>query len=615
MKQLPSILIVDDSVENLMLLQAVLGSMRINLISASSGSEALEKTEGTILALAIIDVHMPLINGYELAIRLNEVRALDKVPVIFLTANYFDEIELLKGYKAGAVDYIYKPVNYQILLSKSKIFLDLFFQKQSISNYAGLLKQYADKLKKSNATLLKSEEKYRSYVENDPDGVFLVDKNGKYIEVNEAACTITGYEKEELIGMFIQDMFLQESYDSGMGFIDKVRKTGVSNFEAVFKRKNGTSQWLTIDAVRLSEEQFLGYVKDITERKLAEEALKESEHRFRSFFELTADMVAIADIDGYFTDINSSWTNVLGYSIKELMGRPFIEFVHSQDIEKTKSIIKEKIQKGETVLSFENRYVKKDGGIVWLEWNSQPQMQKGVSFSIARDITERKKAEEKLQNSLDQLHQLTQYIEQVRENERVAISRELHDDLGQSLTAVKIELGLIKKKVFDSEALVRIDKVAFLVSETIKTVQRLTSQLRPQILEDLGLEAAIEWHLKEFSERNGVEYLLDLDEDTSIYISPGASLIVFRIMQESLTNIARHSKATRAEIRLVIVDNQIDFRILDNGIGITEPEINSSKSFGLIGMKERAASIGGSLEIRQIIGTGTEIVLKIPVNS
>lgn len=612
-RQLPTILIVDDTEENLLFLEVVISKLNVNLIKASNGREALEKIKDIELALAILDVWMPEMNGYELAELINTDRAENKAPIIFLTANFFSEIEMIKGYTFGAVDYIFKPVDRKILLSKINVFIDLYNQKLTIIYNARLLKDYGDKLTIVNSALKKSEEKYRSYIASAPDGIFVTDETGKYLEVNEAASRITGYSKEELLTMSMSDMLIDRTVENIITFFEQLIQTGSFKVVSLLKHKSGSKRWIEIDAVQLTGSRFLGFVKDITESKLADEALRESEERFRSFFELTVDLMVIADLDGNFRDINSSWSKVLGYSDEELLGKPYLEFIHPEDLDLTLQIIEEKIKRGETVLSFENRYLRKDGGIVWLEWTSQPNVIKNQTFAIARDVTERKRTETELKNSLDQLHQLTQHIEKVRENERVAISRELHDDLGQALTAVKIDLGLIKQKISNPEALLRLNKVSLLVSDTIKTVQRLTSQLRPQILEDLGLDAAIEWHTKEFAERFGVEVSLDLDLDSVLFISPEASLIVFRIMQESLTNIARHSKASRVEISLSRNSGMINFRISDNGIGITENEINSKKSFGLIGMKERAASLGGTVDINPGKGRGTEIMLIFPV--
>ena len=224
----------------------------------------------------------------------------------------------------------------------------------------------------------------------------------------------------------------------------------------------------------------------------------------------------------------------------------------------------------------------------------------------------RKQAEDELINSIEQLRQLTQHIEKVREDERVAISRELHDDLGQALTAVKIDLGIIVQKVSDSDVVLKINKVSALVGETIKTVQSLSAQLRPLIIDDLGIEAAIEWYTKEFAQRNGIEVFLDMD--SGIAISTDASLNIFRIVQESLTNIARHSRATRVDIGLAKDGDYLNFRISDNGIGISDDEIKSKKSFGIISMKERAASLGGTLDIYRENESGTVIILILPLD-
>lgn len=613
MKIKPSILIVDDNLENLLFLETALNKLEVILIKATSAREALGKTEGVELALAIIDVRMPEISGYELAVSLNETRNNGKIPVIFLTAMNYDETELFNGYKSGAVDYLYKPVDHHILLCKTKIFIDLFNQKQTLHENADLLKVYSNKLSTANSDLKKSEEKYKSYIDNDPDGVFVTDEKGNYLEVNEAACRMTGYSKDELIRMSMSEMLIDKSVNDIAAFFDKLTEDGSLKINSSLKHKDGLKKWIEIDAVQLSETRFLGFVKDITVSKLADDALRESEDRFRSFFELIADLMVIADIEGYFRDINSSWTIVLGYSKEELLGKSILQFIHPDDLVKTKKAIAMKLKHGETIRAFENRYMKKDGGIVWLEWTSQPNILKGQTFAIARDITKRKIDETELKNSLEQLHQLTNYIEKVRENERIAISRELHDDLGQALTAIKIDLGIIKQSVVDTGALSRINKVSALVGETIKTVQRLTSQLRPQILEDLGLDAAIEWHTKEFEERYNIEISLDLESDLSI--PPDASLTLFRIMQESLTNIARHSEATKVHLKLNRKGNTIIFKVSDNGIGISESQLNSKKSFGLIGMKERATSLGGTLEISNKQENGTQIKLVFPVKT
>ena len=188
----------------------------------------------------------------------------------------------------------------------------------------------------------------------------------------------------------------------------------------------------------------------------------------------------------------------------------------------------------------------------------------------------------------------------------------LSDDGILNPEGLRVRDEFIKHKVLDEEVVSRINKVTTLVGDTIKTVQRITSQLRPEIIDDLGLEAAIEWHTNEFAERNGIKVTLELD--ASITISPDNSLTLFRIMQESLTNIARHAKATWVKIKLVKMEDSIQFDISDNGIGITANEIKSKKSFGIMSMKERTASIGGTFEICGENCMGTSIKIILPSN-
>ncbi|MFC2102133.1 PAS domain S-box protein [Bacteroidota bacterium] len=489
MKQLPNVLIAENEIDDMALYEAILRKMDVNLIKTYSGAEAIEKTKGVELALAVIDVWMPGMNGYEIALRLNEDRPDERVPVIFLTASYVSEMQIFEGYGFGAVDYIFKPVDNTILKCKIEVFLDLFKQKQTLSETALLLKKNADELIRVNDALRTSEEQYRSYIDNAPDGVFITDEMGKYIEVNEAASVITGYSKDELLRMSLLDMIPSNTIENCMAELKKVMKSGTSNSDMLFKDKIGTERWWTLQAVKLSETRILCFAKDI--------------------------------------------------SIK-------------------------------------------------------------------------KKAEEELTSSLDQLHQLTQYIEKVRENERVSVSRELHDDLGQALTAVEIDLGLIKQTISQKKIVGKLNNVLTSIRDIIKRVQQISAYLRPQIIDDLGLVPAIEWYAKKFAQRNGVELYSDLDPD--IILSHDASLATFRILQESLTNISRHAKATQVDIGLIKTGNYLNLRISDNGIGIPEAKLKAKNSFGLMSMKERARSIGGVFNIYKENKRGTVINLIIPLN-
>lgn len=627
MKQLPNILIVDDNQINLAYLEAITKKIEVNLIQALSGNEALEKTKGVELALAILDVMMPEMNGYELALRLNEEHSEDKVPVIFLTANSVNETEEFKGYNSGAVDYIFKPVNSQVLLCKVNVFLNLFEQKQTIVENAKQLKASADELIRTNVALKKREEKLqqeqlftKALLDSIP-GIFYLYTYPelRMVTWNKQHETLFGFDASEMKDRYVLDWHQPELRESVLRSLDNFLESGQSTVETQLVTKDGFLIPFLLTAVKFEsngQNYLIGVGTDITLRKKAQQALQQSEATLTKAQQ-------IAHLGSWELDDetqNLHWSDetyrIFGFtpgSVKPSM-ELFFKCIHPDDA----TVLQAEINAAwETMTSFsrdhrivmvggEVRFVHEQAEIMF-DSAGKPQKWMGT----VQDITASKKAEEELKSSLEQLQQLSQYIEQVRENERIAISRELHDDLGQSLTAVKIDLGIIKHKVTDDDVLNKINKVTALVGDTIKTVQRLTSQLRPDIIDDLGIEAAIEWYTNEFSERTGIEVSLDMDPGISL--PPGDSLIIFRIMQESLTNIARHSMATQACISLYQKKELVSLIISDNGIGVTDEQKKAKNAFGLISMKERAASLGGTFFINSENGEGTEIVLSLPV--
>jgi PAS domain S-box-containing protein len=351
MKNLPNLLIVDDNEVNLALLEAIVSKTKINLIKAFSGAVALEKVRGIELALAIIDVRMPFMDGFELAKKLNQERFTDKVPIIFLTAVRSNEDDEFEGYDSGAVDYLYKPISKRVLLSKINVFIDLYNQKQTIIRETAKLQKTTDELIWTNNALKKSEAKYRSYIESAPDGVFVTDEKGKYIETNEAASTITGYSKEMLLTMSISDLLPDGVKESGLADFKKLVETGIPiKADLPFCHKTGTRRWWNLQAVKLTETRYLGFVKDITTRIEQEESLKayqlelemqnnEIRHT-KNLAEIVSNKYSqLYDFapSGYFTlsterikELNYSGARILGKDRSLLKGSRFGFFI-SQD--------------------------------------------------------------------------------------------------------------------------------------------------------------------------------------------------------------------------------------------------------------------------------------------
>jgi signal transduction histidine kinase len=238
-------------------------------------------------------------------------------------------------------------------------------------------------------------------------------------------------------------------------------------------------------------------------------------------------------------------------------------------------------------------------------------------FSLQYDLEQLKNnLQNEVNNQTERLRNLTMHIQSISEQERTRIAREIHDELGQALTSMKMDTFWLKKKMPEDQGVLRekIDSMANLISDTISTVQRISSELRPRLLDDLGLQAAMEWHAKDFQERTGIacDMTVDLKDD---HLDQDHSTTIFRTFQESLTNVARHADATEVFVRLKENGDNIVMTVADNGKGIEEKQKKDPESFGLIGMRERVRHLGGSIEIHGVKNQGTTIKAVIPGNN
>jgi signal transduction histidine kinase len=220
---------------------------------------------------------------------------------------------------------------------------------------------------------------------------------------------------------------------------------------------------------------------------------------------------------------------------------------------------------------------------------------------------------DRLQRSFDQLRTLASHLETIREEERRRIAREIHDDLGQSLTAIKIELSsLLFEWPAEQKPSSRADSITRLVDQTIQSVRKTATDIRPGILDALGLVAAIEWAAEEFEGRTGTKVRVDLPND-ALKIDQQRATAIFRIFQETLTNIARHADATQVDVRMADEDDCLSLEVHDNGIGITEGQLSAGKSLGILGMRERVLMLGGEFLIAGAPNRGTRVSVRIPL--
>jgi signal transduction histidine kinase len=273
------------------------------------------------------------------------------------------------------------------------------------------------------------------------------------------------------------------------------------------------------------------------------------------------------------------------------------------------SLLKDKLP-----YNFSLQVIQPDDSIKWIQHiitsvieNDKLVKLKGVII----DISEYKQKEEEIIKMNESLEKLNCRLIQIREEERASISREIHDQIGQALTAIKIDtFWLLEQKITESEIVAKINGMIDLITSTISDVQRISSELRPAMLDDIGLAAALEWYCEEIVSRTGLKINMEFEKVQSENMN--ANLSVYRVFQESLTNIIRHAKAKNVQIKLGRINNDLVLLIHDDGIGISQEKINSSKSLGIMGMMERIRYSGGLLEITTPEEGGTQIRVKIP---
>jgi PAS domain S-box-containing protein len=313
---------------------------------------------------------------------------------------------------------------------------------------------------------------------------------------------------------------------------------------------------------------------------------------------------------------------MLGYTAEELRRMSFVEFTHPDDTDKDWALARELFEGQRDYYQIEKRFIRKDGRVLWghLTASAIRDGNGGWQFGVGmvEDITERKQAEAQLRATSAQLRALMASLQSAREQEGIRIAREIHDELGSALTSLRWDLEAIAKTIAEVEDRPLIpalrDKIGTmvdLIDTTIHIVRRISSELRPPILDDLGLAAAIEWQTQQFQARSGImcrydgsgEYL-DLDQEQSTAI--------FRIFQEALTNVLRHAQATRVDVTLEEEGAALVLKIRDNGRGITEGEKDGARTLGLLGMRERAYLIGGTVDLSGIRGQGTTVTLRVP---
>jgi len=612
--------------------------------------------------------------------------------------------------------------------------------------------EVGEKRKETEQTLLDSEKRYRELFMNHPHPMWIYEVDSlKIIEVNESAIKNYGYTKDEFTSLTLKDIRPEEDVPLLLNNVKTHNESIQRDRTFRHKKKDGTITRVEISSHNLPSIKDTNYrivmAIDITEQYKAEEALHESEERFRTAFQHSASGMCLTAMQGNFLQVNKALCQMLGYSSEELLNTTFAQITHPDDLSLSYNFVDSAIgEKGKT-LHFEKRYLKKNGDVIWTEVSSSllsdakkkplyfitqiiditerkraekerqkfvmladsssefigmcdldfkplyvnpagvrmvgltdmeaacrvkvqdyffPEDQRFITeeffprvlhkghgdveirlrhfqtgkaiwmfyylFSVreadgtaigwatvSRDITERKRAEEEIKKSHEELRALSAHLQNVREDERKNLAREMHDEVGQILTSIKMNLSLIKRQVEDNEKKLQtkeldeeIKSMSKMVDHAVVRVRKMITELRPELLDKLGLIPALEWYTEEYAKETKIKCSFKGDFE-ELSLDHTIELTIFRIVQEALTNVARHSTASNVIVSIKKSENEIVVEIVDNGIGISEERLLGDKSFGLLGMRERANLVGGKIEISGIAGKGTTVKLVISV--
>ena len=512
--------------------------------------------------------------------------------------------------------------------------------------------------KQAEKTLQESEERFRSLYENSTVGIYRTTPDGKIILANPTLVKLLGYSSfEELAGRNLAEDGFETSHERTY-FIDIMKREGwVKGLESAWTRMDGTTLFISESARAINDKEgkiiyYDGIVEDITLRKKAErelitankelafqndekvkrvlyeheleikiksmqaeEALIKSEIKYKDLINEVSDGYFVTNNQGLITFANNSLAKIFGFiSPEEMTGHLFTEFNKKSDTQNVSYNFKNIIKNKKNVNGLEREVFRVDRNPIHIEIKAVSVLEDGKVVGmqgVIRDITDRKKKEEELRVSKDLLEKLNYHLEEVRENERASIARDIHDQLGQSLTALKLDINRMQEYVTSNQdAMTMLNGMLEMVTNTISDVQRITADLRPGILDDLGLVSVIDWYCGEFSTRTGIKCKLRfcelINEDSK------RNLIFFRVLQEALTNVIRHANATTVKIGLYQSYKGITLTIKDNGIGITREQAVSGKSLGLTGIRERVKQSNGKFDISSDEGTGTKLIIFIP---
>ncbi|HSB71111.1 MAG TPA: PAS domain S-box protein [Candidatus Methylomirabilis sp.] len=528
-----------------------------------------------------------------------------------------------------------------------------------------VVRQKEDEILQKQQELSDRERRFRALIENCSDGIVLLDAKGMYTYASPSTTRLLGYAAEDLVGRSALDIVHPDDLEEATArTLEALRNPGTHiQCEVRIRHRDGSWKWIeAVVSNLLAEPSVRALVKnyrDITERKetedalhqahaelehrveertadlvranealqatlqerqRTEEALRESQAQLSGIIDSAMDAIVTMDQDQRILVFNAAAERMFRIAAADVIGQPVQRLIperfrgtHHMGLH---DFARTNLEKWWVGMLGGAAGLRAHGGEFPMEAAiSQVEVGGRKLFTmILHDTTQQKEVEQQLRNSQEQMRALAAHLQSVREEERSRIAREIQDTLGQALAALNMDLAWTATRLPGDRAAVadRVERMQALISSAIYSVRRIATELRPSVLDDLGLVATVEWQAHEFEARTGIQCQFTA-EPGDLAVTPTVGIALFRICQEALTNIARHASASRVTIGLREEADGLVLTVTDNGRGITEQEKVNHNSLGLLGMRERALLLGGQVSIAGRPGEGTTVSVRIPL--
>jgi PAS domain S-box-containing protein len=618
------VVVVDDNADVARYIERVLGeSCDVTVVhDVDSGMASLR---AAVPDLVLVDVMMPGVSGLELVRRVREDAALRTVPVLVLSARAGEEARL-DALEAGADDYLAKPFSARELVARVRSHVQMARVRRAAAQQEVELRREIDAVRHDLASVLDGTN----------DAFISVDRELRVLALNAAAVP-AGHQPGELVG---QPLARYVTQLEGSTLEAALRLAAGGGHPPLAEHQLCPSgRWFSVRCYPAPHGVIL-FASDITGRKQAEQALlqahaelerrveqrtaalRDAHQLLAAVFDRAPGGIAITDLDGTVVRVNAAFAELTGYPAAELPFRPASERVDAADLFHLRAQQARLVAGQCDAIEVEMRYRRPDGRRLWVS-NFVSMIVDGTGqrffLAIARDITERKRVELERQAAQQELRTLYERLQTVRESERTALAREVHDQLGQILSAAKIDIKLLEGDLQSGAAPLERGRIVAELGSACATLERgiglvreIATELRAPELDEQGLYAAIAWHARDFERRTRIACHVTFAR-RRVQPSRAAAAALLGIFLEAMTNVLRHAQATQVWISIARRGPALMLRVRDDGIGIGRGRVRSGATLGLTGMRERAELVDGKLLAGPLAPQGTLVSVRVPL--